>query len=394
MTGDPVRTLRTVVDAAIGELAGKPIGVACSGGADSMALADAAIANGAQIVVVTVDHQLSPGSSSVAAAVAAWARGRGAVADVRVVDVVRRASLEAAAREARYAALEAAIETHGLRAMLLAHTARDQAETVLLRIVRGTGPAGLAGMAVRRGAFVRPLLALRRSEIDAYVVARELPTWSDPMNADLAYARVRMREQLLPALRAENPAIDDALVRLASSAREWLDAIDALAAPWAAFPIACSALASQPAAIRKRALSRALDGAGIAYDAVHLDQLDALICAGPRGEVAVDVPGGRVIRSYDTLAPVAEVAPARLAAPPGCALRRWQPGDRMRLGPHTRKLSDLYGDLKVPRHLREHARVLVRASDDVIVWAEHLGVAFGEPQDLLPIRTGGSFRSQ
>ncbi len=406
MPADPVRTLAAAVDEAIGQaierLPAGNIGVACSGGADSMALAAAAIAQApGKIVVVTIDHQLQPGSGEVAAGVAAWARERGARAEIHTVAVERRASLEAAARDARYAAFDAAIAAHDLVAMLLGHTQRDQAETVLMRIVRGTGPAGLAGMAVSRGRFARPLLALPRAATEAYVALHGLPTWPDPMNDDLALSRVRVREHILPVLRTENPSIDDALIRLAGSAREWLDAIDALAAPHAAFPIDCHVLAAQPPAIRKRALARALDAAELGYDAVHLDQLDALVCSPTHGELAMDLPGGRIVRSYDRLGIEAE--PSRLhrtvsliAAPPGYVLRAWTAGDRMRpvrLGGHSRKLSDLYGDAKVPRHVRTTARVLVRESDGAIVWAEHLGVAFGEPPDLLPVRTTGSFRT-
>ena len=355
-----------------------PIGVACSGGADSMCLADAAIALGADVTVVTIDHGLSAGSAKIAEAVAAWARGQGAKAIVKRVEVARRASIEAAAREARYAALAAT----GLPTLLLGHTARDQAETVLMRIVRGTGPAGLAAIPAERGPFVRPLLALPRETIDAYVAARALPVWDDPMNADDRIARVRFRERILPALRAENPALDDALVRLATTAREWLDVIDSLARPFACLPIDCPSLAKQPPAVRKRALALALEHAGVSYDAAHLEALDDVVVAPSRGAVSLDLPGAKLVRSYNTLSvpsPRSEVRGPR--SPPGYELRVWRPGDRMRpqrLRGKSRKLSDLYIDAKIPREARRTARVLVRTSDRVIVWAEHVGVAFGE----------------
>ena len=365
-------------------------GIACSGGADSIALADTVIecAGAANVVVVTIDHGLRHGSSDVADEVAAWARGQGAAAVVRRVEVPREASIEAAARNARYAALSAVADELGLAAIFLGHTARDQAETIVMRILRGTGPAGLAGIPRRRGLFVRPFLDLPRSAIDAYVAERHLPTWHDPMNDDAAITRVRVRERILPLLREENPALDDALVRLAASAREWADVIDELARPFARFPIACSPLAAQPAAIRKRALALALEAQGLAYDAVHLDALDTLVVAPPRGEVALDLPGARVVRSYDLLAPAEARSPKPEAHPsPGYDLRTWQPGDRMRparLHGRSRKLSDLYIDAKVPREARRAARVLVRQSDRAIVWAEYIGLAFGESLDLVP----------
>lgn len=386
---DPVISAVTTALARIGP---GLYGVACSGGADSLALAHAAIAvaGAAHVVVVTIDHDLQPGSAEVARAVAHWAIGQGAAARVRRVVVVPGASLEAAARTARYAALEDIADEVGLVAMLTGHTARDQAETVLMRIVRGTGPAGLAGIPARRGRFVRPLLALPRAAIDTYAAAHALPVWADPMNADTRLSRVRFRGGVLPALRAENPQLDAALLRLAASAAEWAEVIDARARPRGAFPIACAALAAEPAAIRKRALALALEAAGLRYDAGHLDRLDAVVTASPHGEVALDLPGGRLVRSYDALAPVAGVPAAgpALAAPPGpYLLRPWRPGDRMRparLRGRSRKLADLFIDAKVPRASRATAQVLVRTSDGAIVWAEHLGRAADAPAEAVP----------
>lgn len=378
------------------------VGVACSGGADSIALADAAIdlAGPARVAVLTIDHGLSPGSARVAGEVAAWARGRGATAAVERVTVPRRASLEAAAREVRYEALERLAERLDLSLVLLGHTARDQAETVLLRLLRGTGPAGLAGIPAARGRFARPLLALPREAIDAYVAARGLPTWPDPMNDDLRLARVRVRREILPALRRENPRLDAALVRLAGSAAEWLEVIDGLAAPHAALPISCAALAALPAAVRKRALALALDRAGIDHDAAHLDAIDRAVTRAPHGTLRIDLPAARLVRTNDRLTlerPGGDPppTPSLLEPPPGpYLLRPWQRGDRMkpaRLKGRSRKLSDLYIDAKVPRADRATARVLVRTTDGAIVWAEHVGLAHGEPADLTPARSDGSF---
>ncbi|MEP6863839.1 MAG: tRNA lysidine(34) synthetase TilS [Deltaproteobacteria bacterium] len=398
LTSDVVRTLRAAVNASIGEVGPGLYGVGCSGGVDSMALADAVIAGAGapHVVIVTVDHGLQPASAEVAAGVAAWAREQGATAIVRRVDVrSRRGSLEAAARTARFDAFDEVIEQLGLVALLLAHTQRDQAETVLMRIVRGTGPAGLAGMAARRGPFVRPWLAVSRADTEAYVQARGLAVWDDPMNRDPAITRVRVRNSLLPAVRSENPAADEALVRLAAATREWLDVIDAQAAPFGRFPIDCTALAAAPPAIRKRALALALDRADIAYDASHLDAIDRLVVASERGEVSLDVPGARVTRSYARLdvhrapVPAIDLGTTRYVAPDGpYEIRTWQTGDRMcpaRLRGRSRKLSDLFIDLKIPRGQRALAHVLVRTTDRAIVWAEHVGIAYGFSTDLAPL---------
>jgi tRNA(Ile)-lysidine synthase len=342
-------TLQREVQSWIRRLGPGLYGVACSGGADSMALAHAtiAVAGAANVVVITIDHGLQrDGSQLVVDSFPTVVK--------RAVVVEKRASLEAAARDARYAAFEQIAEELGLSWIFLGHTARDQAETVLMRILRGTGPAGLAGIPAQRGRFVRPFLQISRNQIDAYVHEQRLTVWEDPMNQDHSLQRTRIRETILPALRAENPAIDEALCRLAASAREWTEALDAQAEPRAQFPMA----------VTKRALSIALDRAGIGHDAKHLDAIVAL----DRTGAGVDLPGGRVERVYDQL----------VLAHPDLVARVWQPGDRMkpaRLKGQSRKLSDLFIDAKVPRELRKVARVLVR--DGEIVWAEHIGPAFG-----------------
>jgi tRNA(Ile)-lysidine synthase len=403
----PVDPVSAAVNAAIGRVGPGLYGVACSGGADSMTLAHATIAaaGAAHVVVISIDHRLQPGSGAVADGVLAWATDQGATAVVRGVDVEPRASIEAAARDARYAALDAIADELGLAVVFLGHTARDQAETVLMRIVRGTGPAGLAGIPARRARFVRPLLALPRAAIDDYVTAHALPIAADPMNDDLRLARVRMRAEILPALRRENPQLDAALVRLAASTTEWLEVIDGAAARWSQFPIDCASLAPQPAAIRKRAVAKALEALGVEHDATHLEDVDRLVCRSAAGEVGLDLPGLRLVRSYDSLAPqigeevgadktaadplgASGVSPSDdLYAPAGHSVRKWQPGDRMRparLRGKSRKLSDLFIDAKVPRAQRAAARVCVRTSDGEIVWAEHLGVADGEGPEVVP----------
>ncbi|MGE0545442.1 MAG: tRNA lysidine(34) synthetase TilS [Kofleriaceae bacterium] len=395
---DPVSA---AVKLALGRVGAGLYGVACSGGADSMALADATIrlAGPSHVVVVIVDHKLVPGSAAVSREVADWVAAQGAAAVLRAVEVERRASVEAAARDARYAALSTLADELGLACVFTGHTARDQAETVLMRIVRGTGPAGLVGIPARRDRFVRPLLELPRAAIESYVAAHRLPTWRDPMNDDPRLTRVRMRHAVMPALRRENPRLDAALSRLATSAAEWLEVIDAHAAPLGRFPIACRALADHPVAIRKRAVSLALEHRGIDYDTAHLEQIDRVVMAGSRGRTAIDLPGARLVRTYDQLdLDAAEVLPRpALALPTGpYMVRSWRPGDRMRparLKGRSRKLSDLFIDAKVSRVMRSAARVVVRTSDDVIVWAEFVGLAYDAPPNLTPLlpQTAESF---
>lgn len=409
-----VEQVRAVLRAQLAPRLPATFGVACSGGADSLVLADAAaLALGeAAVVVLHVDHGLSAQSGDQAARLVAWARGRGLAAAVRRVTVARRASLEAAARQARYRALSELAEELGLSALVTAHTARDQAETVLLRILRGTGVAGLAGIAAASAwpglPLLRPLLGLGRATVDEYAAARGLPVWDDPMNGDERFARVRVRRRLLPRLREENPAIEAALLRLAEHAAEWTTAIDELAAPLAA-RLSARQLAAAAPAVRKRALALALGERALGFEAAHLEALDALVCRPEGGSAEISLPGAVAVRQYDELRILANDGPrdartrdARIpnGEPPNrnpggvplelddasqFSVRRWQPGDRMRparLGGRSRKLSDLFIDAKVPRALRGAARVVCRRSDDSIVWVEHLGFAHGASPPL------------
>ena len=403
--------IAAAVRAALDEIGAGAIGVACSGGADSMALAHAVIAaRGArEVVVVHVDHGLRGESAAVAAGVAAWAQGQGVAAEVRRVTVEAGASVEDAARRARYAALDAVIEARGLVALLTAHTARDQAETVMMRVLRGTGPAGLAGIPRRRARYVRPLLAVPRAATEAYVAAHALPTWADPMNDDPRFARTRLRA-LWPALVAENPGVDQALGRLAASAAEWSEAIGAaVAAAGLDQELDCARLSAVPAAVAKRAIALAAERAGLALEAEHLNAVHALARRETAGTVAIDVPGGRAVRVYERLAFEAPSTRAGLRpalargereasgaseganaetgaalivnnAPGPTEIRTVKPGDRMRparLRGKSRKLSDLYTDARVPRAARAAARVVVDAGSGEILWAEHVGAAFG-----------------
>jgi tRNA(Ile)-lysidine synthase len=219
---------------AVAQLADRPLLVACSGGPDSLALAAAAAEVGrrraAPVRAVVVDHGLQADSSQVAAAVVGQLSRLPVAAEVVTVTVESSSlGLEAAARRARYAALEATAADEEL--ILLGHTLDDQAETVLLGLARGSGPRSLAGMPAARGAFRRPLLGLRRSVTVAACAQWGLTPWSDPHNADERFARVRVRSKVLPVLEAElGPGIAEALARSAELVRADADYFDALAA--------------------------------------------------------------------------------------------------------------------------------------------------------------------
>jgi tRNA(Ile)-lysidine synthase len=313
----PVAVVRAAVRRALTGLAGDgPVLVACSGGADSLALAAAtafvAPRLGRRAGLVTVDHGLQDGSAQRAATVARWAAGLG-LDPVEVVPVTvagRPGGPEAAARDARYQALVATARRHDAAALLLGHTRDDQAETVLLALARGAGPRGLAGMPERRDLrgvpLLRPLLDVGRDDTRKACAALGLTPWEDPHNADPAYARARVRADVLPALvEALGPAVLDNLARTARLLAADIAALDALAADAltrahaAEGGLSVDALGALPAAVRTRVLhawARQLGASPAALSHRHVAALDALVTRW-HGQGAAHLPGGlRVVR--------------------------------------------------------------------------------------------------
>jgi tRNA(Ile)-lysidine synthase len=206
--------------------------VALSGGPDSTALAYlvAEARPDLALTLAHVRHGLRDDAADLEV-VRQHASWLGLPLEVREVEVVVRGrGIEDAAREARYTALREVAATCGAAAILLGHTADDQAETVLLRAVRGTGLAGLAAMATVRDDLVRPLLRLRRDDLQRFVELEGLPTAEDPTNTDPAIRRAVVRHELLPLLARSGPDPVGALGRLADLAREDGAALDRWAA--------------------------------------------------------------------------------------------------------------------------------------------------------------------
>jgi tRNA(Ile)-lysidine synthase len=235
---------RVVLDAVGVALADTPhdarIAVAYSGGLDSSVLLDAAVrvAGAARCVALHVHHGLSPNADAWAEHAAKVAASLGVGFDATRVDVPRasRASVEASARERRYEALETMCERHGATVLWLAQHADDQAETVLLQLLRGAGIAGLAAMAPRHRPAtspverVRPLLHLLRAQLERYAAERRLAWIDDESNLDTRYARNALRIDVLPALAVHFPGFRDALGRAAQHAAAAQRLLDDLAA--------------------------------------------------------------------------------------------------------------------------------------------------------------------
>jgi tRNA(Ile)-lysidine synthase len=240
--------------AALDDLAvGARVVVGCSGGADSLALLALACEHGLDVDAVYVDHGLRPGTGLDAATVTSAAARFGARARVEHVDVAPGPNLEARARDARYRALERVRVEVAASAILVAHTRDDQAETVLLQMLRGAAVSGLAGMAPRRGFVRRPLLACRRRDTHELCARLRLSPVHDPMNDELHHRRVWLRREVIPRLEGGTDRdLVEVLARQAELLREDDELLDALAA--AHEPADADAVAALPRALGRRVI--------------------------------------------------------------------------------------------------------------------------------------------
>jgi tRNA(Ile)-lysidine synthase len=285
---------------------GSAVLVACSGGADSTALAAAARARAEELSIRValghVDHALRADSHEDADQVRRLAEDlRVSFHSVRLPALtgeIRTLGLEAAAREARYAALARLAREAGYDRIATAHTRRDQAETILLRLARGAGPGALAG--VRRDRpfqgvrLVRPLLDVSREATEALCTASGLPFVQDPHNADPVRARARLRALWPSLLEALGPRLEQALAgsaRIAADEDALLTTLaeEALRDAESGEGFDAATLARLPAALARRCLLSASAGV-LRPERLHLEQMIGLL---ERSQASLDVPGGR-----------------------------------------------------------------------------------------------------
>ncbi|MEU4842197.1 tRNA lysidine(34) synthetase TilS [Nocardia testacea] len=292
-----VLDVRHAVRAWLAEFGPEPrcVAVALSGGADSLALTAAALAESADVHALIVDHRLQPGSEVVAATAAATARSLGCrSARVLPVEVVGPGGMEAAARQARYAALD---EARSGLPVLLGHTLDDQAETVLLGLGRGSGARSIQGMAAADGPWGRPLLGVRRASTRQFCADLALTPYEDPHNHAPEFTRVRLRTEVLPLLEEVlGGAVAPALARTAGQLREDNAALDEFAGELLSRAGAgspeCAVLAEGATAVRRRAVRAWLLSHGVpGVTATHLRGIDDLVMAW-RGQGGVAVGGG------------------------------------------------------------------------------------------------------
>ena len=408
---------------------GSSVLCACSGGADSTALAVALVGLARErpalrwtVALGHVDHGLRPGSAAEAEQVRALAASLGVTFLLERLDklalreAIATAGVEAAARRLRYAALERLAATAGAGLVATGHTRTDQAETTLLRLARGGGPGALAGVRRRRPLggrgllLVRPLLEVDRAETEAFCAAAGLSPANDEHNRDPRFARARLRQAFAALDGLLGPGLGRALGRAARIAADE----DALVAGLAESALravstpdgrlSASGLAALPAALQRRALLLAAASAGARPELAHLDALRALLL---RARAALSLPGGRAVIAAGTLsfrpgaagtpaapAPVAVPGPGRYSlgtmallvgpelqavpaggislriepsrAPLPWTLRTALPGDRLRpAGGRAKKVAALWIDAKVPRERRPVLAVLADARGNV-----------------------------
>ena len=387
---------------------GEPLLVLLSGGGDSVCLLDVALRLGARVGALHVNYGLREGADADEDFVRSSCSRLGVPLAVERVELAPDApgNLQERARDARYALAERLAEGD----YAAAHTASDQAETVLYRLAVSPGSRALHGMPARRGRLVRPLLGVTREEVRSYLRERGLEWREDPSNADRSFARARVRHDLLDALRSIGPAAERTVAETARQLREEAAVLDAAVAAaleeLGGVPaVSASVLGRQSPAVRRLVLRRLAEQAGGELGAGEAEQILAL---GGRGSKSLDLGGGlRAVVEYGTLRftrareaatpePVTLQVPGRarfgdweVKATPGApgevsasglapalTVRAWREGDRMRpvgLG-GTKTLQDLFTDRKVPRALRRTLPLV--ESDGQIVWAA--GVALDE----------------
>jgi tRNA(Ile)-lysidine synthase len=234
-----------------------PVVVGCSGGADSLALLAFAVALGLEPVAVHVEHGIRTDAGDEATQVATRAARLGAAFRSERVAVDPGPNVEARARAARYDALERARVASGAEVVLVGHTADDQAETVILNLLRGSASGGLGAMAPRRGNVVRPMLDLRRTDTEAVCAQIGFEPLADPMNDDVSLRRVWVRREVLPLLAAgAGRDLVPVLARQAEILRSESDELDRQAgAAWpGGGPPAAGALAALTPVIARRAV--------------------------------------------------------------------------------------------------------------------------------------------
>jgi len=310
------RVRRTIAERGLLER-GERVLVACSGGPDSVVLLHVLHhlrrELGVSLEVASVDHGLRPEAAAEVEVVGDIAGGLGLPFHPLRADLAPEGSVQETARTARYALLTELARERGASRIAFGHTLDDQAETVLARVLRGAGVRGLGGIDPRRpDGVVRPLIDCRRAEVEAHLRRFALPALRDPSNRDPRFERVRIREEILPRMAAEDPRVALHLAALADEARGLEALVDALAEPTLANVRGSDGLDAAPLRALPEPLRRAVfrgwveDRTGRVPGRAHLVELDRLVARSgevllPGGWTARRVEGDTVVLTRDRL---------------------------------------------------------------------------------------------
>ena len=389
----------------------EPLLVLLSGGADSVCLLDVAVRLGAEVSALHVNYGLRAEAAGDEELCRQLCDGRGLRLTVEQASLSGEGNVQAEARDVRYAHAERLAPGD----YATAHTASDQAETVVYRLAVSPGRRALLGMPARRGRLVRPLLGVTAGETRAYCRARGLPWREDASNADRRYARARIRLDVLPVLAELNPAAERTIAEtsllLRDEAEVLATAVERAIADLGAPAPALSEVLALPPALARLVLRRLAEDASGGAVALSREAADRVMALGRKGgSASLDLGGGlRAVVEYGRLrfsteTGVAAPEPVTLPVPgsvrfgawevaaeaggrgearvdaralgSSATVRAWGAGDRMRpvgVG-GTKSLQDLFTDRKVPRELR-HSLPVVEAAGE-IAWVA--GVAVGE----------------
>ena len=380
---------------------------ALSGGADSMYLLCRLLEGGYRVKCAHYNHSLRPTADRDEAFVRSWCREHGVPLTVGRGEVAARAEklglgLEECAREMRYSFLEQTARAEGCALIATGHHAGDNAETVLMNLVRGSGLKGLCGIPERRGNLIRPMLEVRREEIEDWLSAHGVPHVEDETNGEDCYTRNRIRHRVMPLLEELNPRAEEHITAAAGRLREDEGLLQRLAEELLGrceeredgLAVPAQDLADAPRPLALRACGILARRAGLGTQAAHLEGIYAL-CRGESPSAERDVPGGTVWREYEWLvfghkAPMVpeeipltregttrwgrwtvtcrvETAPEKAYIHPGSfylrtedyTLRPRREGDRVKLGKRPEKtVKKLMIEEKIPAHRREQIPVV------------------------------------
>lgn len=294
---------------------GQKLLIAVSGGADSLALAAAcefeAKKLGLKIAAGVIDHSLQKDSDKVAAQTAKTLAALGfEEVVVKKITVEKAGGPEGAARTARYTALETLRQKTKSNFVVLGHTSSDQAETVLLGLVRGSGSKSLSGMSEKTGLLLRPLLGIERATTEAFCKDSGIKYWSDPQNKDEKFLRVMIRKHVLPFLEKQlGGSVASSLVRTSDQLREDNTYLESQAdksfkryakVSSSGISFDAKALEKLPAAILNRVIKKALDSFGSESSRTHVLAVSDLVLSW-HGQKPLALPGVRVVRKGNTI---------------------------------------------------------------------------------------------